>query len=668
MAILVLSFWIPVGVFKTPDVWHSSWQIRDRSWKSWAWFVLNCVPANLFLSFLPFLGNLIWKATRRWGGRWLSWPLRILACLPPLSLLLSPLFLRESRFLHLLKREQRSEETGKDPFRALRRVASFYAVLVAIGFAIAVFGRAPTVIVKPGGQHLSEDLSDEREFIFGDGDRRPDLCVSLSGGGIRSAAFSLGALHALHDLDILENVDVISAVSGGTYALSWLILQPYYAQQAQGLETIEPKATLASLFSHTGRYQTHVWDSSAFVERSALGFSIFQDMVFGQLWRSIVAGSGSESLPTTTKGLYARRIQFTFHRHPKEAASTLASFTNNLTLAPEVASLPTSLWDVHNVEFSSSGRLSPVPRDLFLDNEKSPGLQEFLRSVNRAGKGSLPFPVFNAKLTVDADRTLNGQIWPAHFEITPLGLGGPAVNYVGWDTVSGPSYSAIRSANIAPAVSGAAVSGYSQAGHPFWRWLVRVLNVDLGYSVRNPFSANPRFIYLSDGGHSENLGLYALIRRECQTIVAVDAEYEAGATGKQAGKYDFEAYRRLAKALRQEGATRLLWKGEDEKAAVDRDFMPAAFDPAHPVLEARIVYPNRDPAAVVYIKLAMDRQAQLPADVTSYLPEDTDGRFPHDPTTKQEYTFRQFKAYESLGYYLTYESDAVQSLRLTRAP
>src|SRR5207244_11435260 len=33
-----------------------------------------------------------------------------------------------------------------------------------------------------------------------------------------------------------------------------------------------------------------------------------------------------------------------------------------------------------------------------------------------------------------------------------------------------------------------------------------------------------KFIYLSDGGHFENLGIYELVRRRCRFIVACDAE------------------------------------------------------------------------------------------------------------------------------------------------
>jgi hypothetical protein len=46
---------------------------------------------------------------------------------------------------------------------------------------------------------------------------------------------------------------------------------------------------------------------------------------------------------------------------------------------------------------------------------------------------------------------------------------------------------------------------------------------------------NANFLYLSDGGHFENLGIYELVRRRCKVIVAVDAsadsQYEFGDLG-----------------------------------------------------------------------------------------------------------------------------------------
>ena len=39
--------------------------------------------------------------------------------------------------------------------------------------------------------------------------------LALSGGGVRSAAFSLGVLQALNHHNVLRNIDYISTVSGG---------------------------------------------------------------------------------------------------------------------------------------------------------------------------------------------------------------------------------------------------------------------------------------------------------------------------------------------------------------------------------------------------------------------------------------------------------------------
>ncbi|MCE7977798.1 MAG: patatin-like phospholipase family protein, partial [Nitrospira sp. NTP1] len=50
--------------------------------------------------------------------------------------------------------------------------------------------------------------------------KRAGLC--LSGGGIRSATFSLGVLQSLARLQLLDKFDYLSTVSGGGYIGSWL--------------------------------------------------------------------------------------------------------------------------------------------------------------------------------------------------------------------------------------------------------------------------------------------------------------------------------------------------------------------------------------------------------------------------------------------------------------
>jgi hypothetical protein len=48
--------------------------------------------------------------------------------------------------------------------------------------------------------------------------KRPQLAVTLEGGGSKAAPFAMGALAGLHQAGLLNNVDIISSVSGGGYA------------------------------------------------------------------------------------------------------------------------------------------------------------------------------------------------------------------------------------------------------------------------------------------------------------------------------------------------------------------------------------------------------------------------------------------------------------------
>jgi hypothetical protein len=56
------------------------------------------------------------------------------------------------------------------------------------------------------------------------------LGIALSGGGIRSAAFNLGALQALQERRVLEHADYLAAVSGGNYIASALAISGAYSR------------------------------------------------------------------------------------------------------------------------------------------------------------------------------------------------------------------------------------------------------------------------------------------------------------------------------------------------------------------------------------------------------------------------------------------------------
>lgn len=98
-----------------------------------------------------------------------------------------------------------------------------------------------------------------------------ETALCLSGGGYRAAIFHFGAMLRLHERGLLEDVDLFSAVSGGSIALAWLatrylagrdeaaegfdewlgrtdfratVLEPFRAVAARDLRTLPVLATL----------------------------------------------------------------------------------------------------------------------------------------------------------------------------------------------------------------------------------------------------------------------------------------------------------------------------------------------------------------------------------------------------------------------------------------
>jgi hypothetical protein len=67
---------------------------------------------------------------------------------------------------------------------------------------------------------------------------KPFSALCLSGGGIRSATFALGALQSMADRNILGKFDYLSTVSGGGYIGSWLTA---WIQRAGGYDKVAPK-------------------------------------------------------------------------------------------------------------------------------------------------------------------------------------------------------------------------------------------------------------------------------------------------------------------------------------------------------------------------------------------------------------------------------------------
>ncbi len=89
----------------------------------------------------------------------------------------------------------------------------------------------------------------------------PDLCLAMSGGGLRSAAVNIGVLSGLSVLkpdnsqSVLDKVRIMSAVSGGSSALAWYFSQHWH-QRGRLRGEVDKE-----LFDDGGKYQHYLRDN-----------------------------------------------------------------------------------------------------------------------------------------------------------------------------------------------------------------------------------------------------------------------------------------------------------------------------------------------------------------------------------------------------------------------
>lgn len=110
------------------------------------------------------------------------------------------------------------------------------------------------------------------------GDTPRNVGICLSGGGIRSAAFNLGALQSLQKEGILRDADYLSAVSGGAYIASCFALMhahtdPALLAQVPAFASDSPEATYLlnhSAYLAPAGFSGKIW----MILRTLLGISV----------------------------------------------------------------------------------------------------------------------------------------------------------------------------------------------------------------------------------------------------------------------------------------------------------------------------------------------------------------------------------------------------------
>ena len=214
-------------------------------------------------------------------------------------------------------------------------------------------------------------------------------------------------------------------------------------------------------------------------------------------------------------------------------------------------------------------------------------------------------------------------------------------------------------------ISGAAVSpnmGYHSS--TVISFLMTLFNVRLGWWLGNPGHAGAKvyeqsspdsslrlildeaqghtdnkhpYVYLSDGGHFENLGLYEMILRRCHTIVVSDAGCDPSGS--------FEDLGNAIRKIRVDFGIPIEFQEIKIYPRVPGEPPTAGKYCAIGTIRYSCVDNDADDGTLIYIKPAF--YGTEPKDVFNYA--QTSSAFPHESTADQFFSESQFESYRALG-------------------
>ncbi|MEX0343736.1 MAG: hypothetical protein AB3N20_02360 [Rhizobiaceae bacterium] len=335
-------------------------------------------------------------------------------------------------------------------------------------------------------------------------------------------------------------------------------------------------------------------------------------------------------------------------------------------------------------------------------------------NLHQIGGGNAPFHLINSALNIQGSKAANKRGRNASFfTFSKLHCGSEETGYL--DSRDLPKIDPGFTLASAVAVSAAAASTAmgSLSMKPLALTLA-VLNVRLGYWFRNPrdlsiphvgegqrkyFSAVPwlrqtpydylareisnsldeksPLVYLSDGGHIENLGLYSLLKRRCRFVVVVDAEADPemsfGALVKvqRYARIDlgirinirFDEIQKASRTVRD----RLNAQGRKKPGGKTGETTPSAddekLDTELPHCALGIIeYPEeagldggsptqwRNRGLLLYVK------SSLSGDENDYVRDyaRVNRAFPHETTGDQFFSEEQFEVYRALGFHVVH--------------
>lgn len=288
-----------------------------------------------------------------------------------------------------------------------------------------------------------------------------------------------------------------------------------------------------------------------------------------------------------------------------------------------------------------------------------------------------PLPILNTSLNVVRGKELALQTRKARsFALTPSygGFTRALPDRREWDAAYAPTKELASklpgfkegiTIGTAMAISGAAASpNMGSYSDPALGFLMTLFDVRLGWWIGNPRgkgweNGSPRvgfacllqellgstnddskYVYLSDGGHFENLAVYELVRRRCKLIIASDASCDSA--------YGFGDLHNAVERCRTDFGVEIVLGGLHEIAPKACTDDPGTVRSKAHFAVGKIQYnadsPEED-GTIIYLKPALVESD--PGDVLAYAKKDES--FPHDTTANQWFDEAHFENYRALG-------------------
>ncbi|MDB5616324.1 patatin-like phospholipase family protein [Tardiphaga sp.] len=183
------------------------------------------------------------------------------------------------------------------------------------------------------------------------------------------------------------------------------------------------------------------------------------------------------------------------------------------------------------------------------------------------------------------------------------------------------------------------------------RFVLRNSSLYLWQELSGRLYENSDAVYLTDGGHIENLGIYELLRRRCRLIIAVDAE--ADSAMHFPSLVTLQRYARIDLGVRLnlpwepiQAQTQAWMKSNEGKPPT-----PAPVGSGGPHVAIGIIdYGGGQTGYLVYIK------SSLTGDENDYVRDYARryASFPHETTGDQFFSEEQFEVYRALGFHMTH--------------